>query len=95
LRRIPEICDRTTASVSRARTEDAGRFARLRLRIARDDAALAEEDRRRLAVEEPVAEAMYAGILTPRLTLDTVGAVFLSNTAFAPAAVSWPRMTNG
>lgn len=85
LRTVSEIRDRASAAVARARAEDAGRFARLRLRIARDDAALAGEDRRRLQVEEPVAEAIYGGILSPRVTLDTIGAVFLSNAAFAPA----------
>lgn len=88
LRKISEICDRATSAVLRAKSEDAGRFARLRMRITRDDGALAEEDRRRLAVEEPVADAIYAGILRPKLTLDTVGAVFLSNAAFAPAAMA-------
>ncbi|WLB09477.1 protein DpdE [Bradyrhizobium elkanii] len=87
LRKVPEICSRAANAVARARSEDAGRFARLRMRIARDDGALAEEDRLRLAVEEPVAEAIYAGILEPKLTLDTIGAVFLSNAAFAPATI--------
>ena len=86
LRKIPHIRDRAAAAVARARAEDAGRFARLRLRIARDDASLADEDRRCLEVEEPVAEAIYAGIHTPRVTLDTIGAVFLSNAPFAPAS---------
>lgn len=88
IRQIPEICDRAAGAVARAKSEDAGRFARLRMRIARDDGALAEDDRRRLAVEEPVAEAIYAGILRPKLTLDTIGAVFLSNAAFAPSAMA-------
>jgi ATP-dependent helicase HepA len=88
LRKIPEICDRAAGAVKRAKSDDAGRFARLRMRIVRDDGALAEEDRRLLAVEEPVAEAIYAGILRPRLTLDTIGAVFLSNAAFAPAVMA-------
>jgi hypothetical protein len=83
LRSIVEVLERADDAVARARREDAGRFARLRLRITHDDAALAEEGRRRLSIEEPVAEALYEGILRPRVTLDTIGAVFLSNVAFA------------
>jgi ATP-dependent helicase HepA len=86
LRSIGEVLERAGGAVDRARIEDAGRFARLRLRIARDDAALAEEDRRRLSIEEPVAEALYEGILKPRVMLDTIGAVFLSNSPFASGA---------
>ena len=86
LRSIREVSDCAAEAVARARAEDAGRFARLRLRIARDDAALADDDRRRLSIEEPVAEALYEGILKPRVTLDTIGAVFLSNAPFAPTA---------
>lgn len=85
LRQVADVSERAAQAVTRARMEDAGRFARLRLRIARDDAALSEEERRRLAVEEPVAEALYQGILNPRVTLDTIGAVFLSPSPFAPA----------
>jgi ATP-dependent helicase HepA len=86
LRSIPEVVERAGEAVARARREDTGRFARLRLRIARDDAALAQDDRLRLSIEEPVAEALNEGILMPRVTLDTIGAVFLSNAPFAPAA---------
>jgi hypothetical protein len=38
-----------------------------------------------LSIEESVASALYDGILKPRVTLDTIGAVFLSNAPFAPA----------
>lgn len=86
LRSMQGVSERAGEAVTRARREDAGRFARLRLRIARDDAVLAEEDSRRLSIEEPVAEALYAGILKPRVTLDTIGAVFLANAPFAPVA---------
>lgn len=88
LRNVPEICHRAANAVARAKPEDAGRFARLRMRIACDNDALAEADRLRLSIEEPVAEAIYEGILRPKLTLDTIGAVFLSNAAFAPAAMA-------
>ncbi len=81
-----EIEARATNAVGRARADDSGRFARLRLRIAREQGPAAEEGRRRLALEEPIAVALYEGIMRPRVSLDTIGVVFLSDQPFATSA---------
>lgn len=83
-----EIEVRASNAVSRARADDAGRFARLRLRIAREQGIGAKEERRRLAIEEPIAAALYEGIKRPRVTLDTIGAVFLSDKPLATGIAS-------
>lgn len=87
LRTVADIRDRAAKAVARAKAEDVGRFARLRLRIARNDATLAGDDRRRLEVEERIAEAIYSGTLSPRISLDTIGAIFLSDSALAPVSM--------
>jgi hypothetical protein len=83
-----EIEARASNAVGRARADDSGRFARLRLRIAREHGHAAEEGRRRLAIEEPIAVALYDGIMRPRVSLDTIGVIFLSDQPFTTSANS-------
>jgi hypothetical protein len=54
------------------------------LRLLQDDGFR----RRRLAIEEPIAVALYEGIMRPRVSLDTVGVVFLSDQPLATSATS-------
>ena len=57
---------------------DRARFAQLRTRIRHADPTEAEFEKHRLEIEIKTAENLYRGIDTPRISLDMIGAVFLS-----------------
>lgn len=57
---------------------DQARFAQLRTRIRHADASEAEFEEKLLGIEAETAEHFYGGIEKPKITLDMIGAVFLS-----------------
>ena len=86
-----DIEKRTHEAVKRAEELDSCRFAQLRTRIERTEGAEAETLRRHLELENAVANALYGGIIKPRITLDTVIAIFLSGKSLpklAPAHIA-------
>ena len=72
------VRERAEQAVARAREIDEGRFAQLEARIRVGDGASVEADLRHLETERRVALAMYEGMRKPRISLDTIGALFLS-----------------
>lgn len=78
LRRSAELGARSAEAVAVARGLDATRFAQLRARAKSEDTAQAAAEERLLSAEQATAETLYAGIRAPRITLDTIGAVFLA-----------------
>ena len=81
LRHHVELEKRSYDSIEQAMTLDEGHFAQLRSRIERSSGYEEEVQMRSLKLEEDVANALYAGIQKPRITLDTITAVFLSGEA--------------
>ena len=81
LKQLTELEQRSRQAVDRVREIDEVRFAQLRTRIHKAVPAEAEEQRRLLALEKNVSAALYDGILTPHISLDTIGAVFVSGQA--------------
>jgi ATP-dependent helicase HepA len=81
LRRSAELSARSAEAVATARGLDATRFAHLRARAKSEDREQAAAEERLLSVEQATAETLYAGIQAPRITLDTIGAVFLAGKA--------------
>jgi hypothetical protein len=77
-----EVTERAREAVARARGIDTARFATLRMRIARSEGPAADADRVRLDIEERAATALYEGIRRPRITLDTVGVMLLSDVSY-------------
>lgn len=80
------IRTRGREAVERSKAADAGRFVQLQTRILQGDGAALAADQMLLEREQRVAKALYDGMLSPRVSLDTMGAVFLSNRTFRSAA---------
>ena len=78
LKQLTELDKRSKQAVDRAREIDEVRFAQLRTRIHKADPVEADEQMRLLAIEKNVSAALYEGILSPHISLDTIGAVFVS-----------------
>jgi ATP-dependent helicase HepA len=78
-----EVTERAREAVARARGIDTARFASLRMRTARSEGPAADADRVRLDIEERAATALYEGIRRPRITLDTVGVMLLSDVSYS------------
>jgi ATP-dependent helicase HepA len=76
-----EIEARARAAVAGARRLDEERFAQLQTRIARGGPG-AGADHELLDIEMRVAQALYAGMSRPHRTLDTIGAIFLTDRAW-------------
>jgi ATP-dependent helicase HepA len=72
------IAERAQQAVAKTKLVDDARFTQLRARIGRDDAVAAEADGVLLQIEQNVTKALYEGILAPRISLDTIGAMFLA-----------------
>jgi len=66
-------------AVERSRESDEGRFAQLLARIQHADPDTAKDTSALLAREERMAKSLYAAIREPRITLETVIAVFVSS----------------
>lgn len=78
-----ELNRKARAAVARAQSVDQAGFSSLKMRIARHEGTGAAADKSRLKLEEAAAEALYQGILKPRLVPDSIGAVFLSGISYA------------
>ena len=78
MEQLTELEKRSQQGVDRAREIDEIRFAQLRTRIHKAVSVEAEELMRLLGLEKNVSEALYDGILSPHISLDTIGAVFVS-----------------
>ena len=78
------LVDRCDNAVELAKIADASLFAQLQTRINRTTGKVAEDETRTLNLETSVANALYSGIQNPRLTIDTISAVFISGEALAP-----------
>jgi ATP-dependent helicase HepA len=61
-----------------AKNVDQARFAQLQTRIRHADDAEASFEKKLLSIETSTAESFYQGIRDPKITLDMIGAVFLS-----------------
>jgi ATP-dependent helicase HepA len=72
---LDELC---REAIERATTTDEGRFAQLRARVQHSDPETAAETEAVLARERRIAEVLYGAIREPRITLETVAAVFIS-----------------
>ncbi len=72
---LDEICRQ---AIDRAKAADETRFAQLRARIRHAHSDMATATRALLKREQSVAEALYEAIRAPRVSLETVVAVFLS-----------------
>ena len=81
----PDLTHSLARAEQRALRVDLGRIGQLRARIR---AGAEAEDDRDLAFEEQLAAALRDGIRTPRLRVDTVGAVFVSANRAATDRVS-------
>lgn len=85
LRQHVSLEDRSNIAVKRARVIDSSRFAQLQTRISRSSGTEAETQRQFLGLEQSAANALYAGILSPRITLNTISAVFVSGEPLLPS----------
>ena len=78
LRNSISLEEKSNVAVNRAKSVDSSRFSQLRSRIISSSGIEAETQRRLLDLEQSVSDALYEGILNPRVTLDTIAATFLS-----------------
>ena len=78
LRNSISLEEKLSVAVKRAKSVDTSRFSQLRSRIINSSGIEAEAQRRLLDLEQSVSDALYEGILNPRITLDTIAATFLS-----------------
>jgi ATP-dependent helicase HepA len=88
LERETDLRALTEQAVRSAEKADSRRFAQLRTRIAQGEGPMAEADSRHLRIEQEVAEALYRGIRNPKITLDTIGAVFVSSTELPESSLA-------
>ena len=78
LRNTTNLENRIEEAVKSATRLDQGRFAQLQTRIKHADGETEEFEKKMLEIETTISEIFYAGIRSPKITLDTIGAVFLS-----------------
>lgn len=83
-----DLEDRIEAALRTASSMDQGRFAQLQTRIRHADKEEAKFESKLLEIERAVAERFYEGIRSPRITLDTIGAAFLSEHALEYLAMT-------
>lgn len=74
----PSLQKLSVDAVNKAKTLNAGRFAQLLTRSAQSKSRDAEVQREFLELEKTVANKLYDGMLSPKITLDTVAAMFVS-----------------
>lgn len=78
LRQHTSMEERSKAAKERAMLTDSGRFAQLKTRVNCSSGTDAEIQKQFLDLELSVANALYEGILHPKIMLDTISAVFIS-----------------
>ena len=78
LRQRSDLERRIAQALKASKEVDRARFAQLQTRIRHSDHMDAEFEERLLEIETKTAQDLYRGIEVPRITLDIMGAVFLS-----------------
>jgi ATP-dependent helicase HepA len=79
LRKDVDLSSLIKKAISKARNEDMFHFVQMEARIAHLSDREASIEKERINVEKNIREALYQGTLKPKITLDSIGVVFLSH----------------
>jgi len=79
LRQDVDLSSLTKEIVRIAKKKDMFHFIQMEARIAHLSGSEASIENERVSIEKSIREALYQGALKPRITLDSIGVVFLSD----------------
>lgn len=79
IRNSPKFVEKVDNALNACRIRDGQRFAQLEARIEQSDGEMRASEQEFLDLERQVAEAMVGGIKSPKITLDSVMASFVSS----------------